>query len=471
MRIHRLTQRRCESAMPTEVVIPATDTAVEAGVLNILRGGHRDPDKRSRLKRLKKLGTMADEMEKGAIIKRRTKWLIDGAGLALVVSPGNTPGSVRRSWIFRWNSGETVIGKSGKARRQQKRIGLGSLAVVDLKRARELAEICRRDLQEGRSPLTVRREKIAEQKVAELQLRTLRMAVDQYLHRHSAGWSRIHAKNWRQSFDHLGALLDIPVNSISRALVIQGLTPLWTSNPETGRRLRGRLEKVLAAATKAGWRDGENPATWKNNLDLEFRPRSQLQPVKPHDDLPYRDAPAFMTALRAIEGVKARGLELLILSGVRTGEICSALGEHFDLDAATWTIPPARQKTGKLTGKEHIVPLSPAAIACLRKVEVVPGRRVFDFHDRAMYRLNKQIRKDCSGHGWRAVLSTWANEQTDFAREIIEATLAHQVGNDVERRYRRTTWIDRRRMLLGQWADFLSGKTVEAENVVELRRG
>jgi integrase len=470
MRIHRLTQKICETSMPREVVIRATDTSVEADVLNILRGGR--PDKHARIKRLRKLGTMANELEtEGAIIKRRAKWLIDGAGLALVVSPGNTPGSVRRSWIFRWNTGETIIGKSGKARRQQKRIGLGSLAIVELKRARELAEICRRDLQEGRSPLTVRRQKIAEQKIAELQLRTLRMAVDQYLHRHSQGWSRKHAMNWRQSFDHLGAMLDIPVQSITRALVVQGLTPLWQSNPETGRRLRGRLEKVLGAATADGWRTGENVALWKGNLEFSFRPRSQLQPVKHHDDLPYRDAPTFMAALRAIEGVKARGLELLILSGVRTGEICSAFGEHFDLNAATWVVPPERQKTGKLTGKDHVVPLSPAAIACLRKVEVVPGQRVFDFHDRALYRVHKRIRNDCTVHGWRSVLSTWANEQTDFAREIIEATLAHQVGNDVERRYRRTTWIDRRRMLLEQWADYLSGAAIESANVVELRRG
>jgi integrase len=496
MRIHRLTQKQCESAMPSEVAVPLTGYALAAVTGQADDWTRGKVVRRARLEQSARIASTKSEQQKAdlhatkmwagagkeirnadqlldenpvvirngkpATLQRRTRWLIDGAGLALVVSPGNEPGSVRRSWVFRWNTGDTTIGKSGKARRQQKRIGLGSLATVDLKRARELADQCR---------LLVKRGQIAERKKAELQLRTLRMAVEDYFHRHSAGWARRHAFNWKRSFDHhLGSILDLPVAQIDRALVIQALTPLWQSQPETGQRLRGRLEKVLAAATAAGWRTGDNPATWKNNLDLAFRPRSHLQPVKHHDALPYVEAPAFMAALRTMDGVKARGLELLILTGVRTAEICSALAEDFDLNAATWTVPAEKTKTGKRTGKSHIVPLSPDAVACLKKVEMKPGQLVFPIHDRALYRLHKQIRKDCSVHGWRSVLATWASEQTDFPREIVEAALDHLVGTDVERRYRRTTWIDKRRMLLTQYADFLSGKDVKAENVVAMRR-
>jgi integrase len=471
----RLTQAQCERAMPTERVVPVSDAAaIEAETLRALRQGRR-PDKRVRFRGIRKLGVMAAELENAkqpAIVKRTTKWLCDGLGLVLVVSPNlddpDNPESVRRSWIFRWNAGRTVISKSGKARRLQKRIGLGSLSAVPLSRARELADICRRHLQEGRDPLLIKRGQAAQQKVQELQLKTLRAAVDEYLVRHSAGWSRKHAQGFKHSFDHLQPLLDLPCAQIDQAMIVRALTPLWQARPDSGRRLRGKLFQVLSAATSWGWRTGGNPADWEL-LKHSFVARSKLQPVKHFAALPYRDAPAYMKVLLGMDGVCARGLELLIRTGVRTGEICSAMGDQFDLDAATWTVPPEKTKTGKRTGKPHIVPLSDAAVACLRKVEVVPGRLVFPVHDRALYRLNKSINGGCVVHGWRKTLRTWAADMTEFAWEVAESILDHQVGNDVQRRYVLTTWQDKRRLLLQQWSDFISGKTSTADNVVPLR--
>jgi len=304
-----------------------------------------------------------------------------------------------------------------------------------------------------------------------LRLRTLAVAVDEYIHAHSQGWSPRHAFNWKRSFDHLQSILDLPVSQMDRSLVVSALKPLWQSNPETARRLRGRLERVLAKATADGWRTGENPAVWRGSLEFSFRPRSELQPVKHHDSLPYKDAPAFMEMLRRIDGERARALELLILTAVRTREVISAKGEHFDLDAAnpTWTVPPEKTKTGKRTGKPHIVTLSEQAVACLRKVEVVPGRLVFPTHDRALYRLSKSIRSDISVHGFRSTFITWAAEMTDYPAEIREAALHHQVGDVVERAYRRTDFPDKRRALLREWSDWCDGKVETSDNVVPMR--
>jgi integrase len=464
-RINRLTQRQCETAMPTEIFDPKITERT-------LRFVEKTPPGWSRAEKLVKGAARAVRDGKPVIIKRRTKWLPDGMGLWLIVSPGEEPDSARRSWIFRWTApGQTVVSKSGKARRLQRRIGLGSLLTVNLQRARELADLCRRHLQEGRDPLLVKRGRSAEAKVAERRLKTLAAAVDEYLHAHSQGWSRKHALVWRRSFDHLQSILDLPVSQMDRSLVVSALKPLWQSNPETARRLRGRLEKVLAKATADGWRTGENPAQWRGSLEFSFRPRSHLQPVKHHDALPYPDAPAFMQELRRIDGVKARALELLILTAVRTGEIISARREEFDLDAIdpTWTVPPEKTKTGKRTGKPHIVPLSEQAVACLRKSEIVPGRLVFPTHNRALWRLTKRIRNDVSVHGFRSTFSTWASEMTDYPTEVREAALDHLVGNDVERAYRRTSWLDKRRALLRDWSDWCDGKVETADNVVAMR--
>jgi Phage integrase central domain/Arm DNA-binding domain len=278
-RINRLSQRQCETAMPTEVAVPLSDTAaVEADVLRVLRQGHRPDNKRSRFKRLGRLGAMATQLEnaradgKPVIVKRRTKWLADGLGLWLVCSPSpDDPDGVRRSWIFRWSPGEQVISKTGKARRLQKKVGLGSLLTTDLKRARELAAEMRRLIQDGQDPLLVKRGRAAAQKVAELQLKTLRAAVDEYLLRHGDGWSRKHALTFRHSFRHLDSILDLPVQSLTPNIIVQALSPFWQAHPESARRLRSYLERVIELAVVKGWRAvGQNPAQWDGLLSPLF---------------------------------------------------------------------------------------------------------------------------------------------------------------------------------------------------------
>jgi integrase len=458
--IRRLSQSQCERSTPAEVyirpaVLPPNATAVERDgkVSVILEGGQV-------IDRFPQPLTMRDG--KLVIIKRTTRYLNDGLGLLLCVSPSPTdPDVVRRSWIYRWRRG-------GRLRK----IGLGSLLTTDVSRARELADRCRRQIADGLDPLIVKRGTAAAAKVQELQLRTLRAAVDEYVAKHSAGWSRKHANLFRRLFDHLQPILDLPCQALTTPLIVQALRPFWTAHPETARRLRSYLERVISLATSNGWRDGAlpNPALWES-LRNHFQPRSKLQPVKHHDSVRYQDAPAFMEKLRVIDGVVARGLELLCYTCVRTNEIRTALGEHFNLDAdqPTWIVPTHLTKTGKRTGKPHIIPLSRQAVAVLRKVELKPGQRVFPFHEGAMKRLMRRIAKDGVPHGWRSTFRIWSAEMTAAPREVAEAVLDHQVPDVVERSYLRTTFQDKRADLLQQYADHLSGKTAGAENVVQLR--
>ena len=57
-------------------------------------------------------------------------------------------------------------------------------------------------------------------------------------------------------------------------------------------------------------------------------------------------------------------------------------------------------------------------------------------------------------HGFRSTFRDWAAEQTSFPREIAEMCLAHLVGNEVERAYRRSELLAKRRELLTAWADY-----------------
>ena len=73
----------------------------------------------------------------------------------------------------------------------------------------------------------------------------------------------------------------------------------------------------------------------------------------------------------------------------------------------------------------------------------------------AMLMLLRGIRDDgVTVHGFRSAFSTWAREQTDYPREIVEACLAHASGDAVELAYRRTDFLDKRRKLMEAWARF-----------------
>lgn len=92
------------------------------------------------------------------------------------------------------------------------------------------------------------------------------------------------------------------------------LKPIWTKQSETASRLRGRLERVLNYAKAKGWLLGENPATWRNNLDGMLPKRKKL--TRGHQPaMPYAKVPAFVADLQSREATTARALELTILDG------------------------------------------------------------------------------------------------------------------------------------------------------------
>jgi integrase len=462
--IHRLTQVQCERSMPGEAIVAGMTDGRPVIAVRMAKG---EPFFLPGTDKALKGAVPAVRDGKNVLVKRTAKYLNDGMGLLLCVTPSPTdPNGVRRSWCYRWRRG-------GKL----KKIGLGSLLTTDLQRARELADRCRRQLADGLDPLTVKLSQMASQKVAAMQLKTLRTAVDAYLVRHSAGWSRKHAHAFKQQFDHLEPMLDLPVQKLTTDIIVQSLTPIWDQYPDAGRRLRSALERVISFSVSKGWRErGDNPAQWEE-LRHHFRPRSQLQPVRHYAALDFRSIADFMAKVRATDSIVARGLELMVLTATRTMETGGATGDEFSLDGdnPTWTIPPTRQKTGKKTGKTLIIPLSLQAVRCLRRVEMKPGQRLFPFHDRAIYRLARKLSgMAITSHGTaRSAFKDFASETQPFDNIVSEAALGHAVSDKVEAAYRRGDLFQKRRLLMDAWGRACDGVTETAENVVPIagRRG
>ena len=180
-----------------------------------------------------------------------------------------------------------------------------------------------------------------------------------------------------------------------------------------------------------------------------------------------------MTALGERGGVAALALRLLVLTAVRSMELRGARWAEIDREAAVWIIAGERMKGGR----DHRVPLTPEALAILETVRgldrdlVFPGRKwgrpmggstLAAVLERAGY-------GEYTIHGFRSAFRDWAAESTTFPREIAELSLAHEVGNAVERSYRRSDLIQKRRDLMSQWAIFCLSASA-AGDVVEVRR-
>jgi integrase len=262
----------------------------------------------------------------------------------------------------------------------------------------------------------------------------------------------------------------LPIDTIDTTLVMRCLDPVWTTKTETASRLRGRMESVLAWATVRGLRTGDNPAAWRNHLDQLLPARNKVQAVEHRAALPYIEAAAFMSELRHRDTLAARVLELQILTATRPGEAAGAQWPEFDLYGAVWTIPADRMKAGK----EHRVPLAPAVVKLLQALprvdgNVFPGVKGKPITTSAAMKLLKELRPGLTAHGFRSTFRDWAAETTSHPREIIEQAMAHRLKDAAEAAYQRGDLLQRRAVLMADWAKYCDTIRSNTDNVTPIR--
>ncbi|WP_294333671.1 site-specific integrase [uncultured Sphingomonas sp.] len=359
----------------------------------------------------------------------------DGDGLFLEIN-----GKGAASWILRVQN---------NGRRQD--IGLGSSKVVSLKEAREAAFATRQKIAQGIDP-------VAERKQERQVIPTFRRAAEMVHEEHEKAWKNgKHQNQWiatlkTYAFPKMGDRL---VSDIEGPLIRDVLAPIWLAKPETARRVRQRIGTVLDWSYSRGFRATEAP----------MRSLSKGLPRQPKKDnhfaaLPYASVPDFIEKLGARVSVGRLALEALILTAARSGEIRGATWSELDLEAALWTIPAERMKMGRV----HVVPLAPEAVAVFERAKkfkaracdlVFPGQNVKKpLSDMTLLKILRDMDLAVTVHGFRSAFRDWVAEQTDYSGEIAEAALAHTVSNKVEAAYRRTDFLDKRRLLMRDWSAF-----------------
>jgi len=362
----------------------------------------------------------------------------DGGGLWLHKREGGG------QWVLRY----TIYGR-------RREMGLGSLQSVTLKEARDHAEGWRRAVREGMDPIKERNRKRRED------ARNIHLLKDIALDAFEARKAELKgdgkAGRWFTPLQlHvLPKLGKIPVAELDQKDIRDTLAPIWHSKADTAHKALNRLAICLKHAAALGFSvDLQAPEKARALLGRQRHKATNIPAM------PWNDVPAFYKSLTD-GSVTHLALRLLILTGVRSGPLRHIREEEIKGDV--WTVPGEAMKGRKDATSDFRVPLSSEALDVIEQARrharngyLFPNIRRGVLSDMTMSRLMARRGLAYRPHGFRSSLRDWLAEATDFPHEVAETTLGHVVGGSTERAYRRTDFLEQRRLLMERWGDWLA---------------
>ncbi len=367
----------------------------------------------------------------------------DGAGLLL---HKRKDGGAQ--WLYRY----TIHGR-------RREMGLGALRHVSLKQARELANQWRSVLREGRDPI---KERNKQKREAISNLHYLKdIALETFESRKTELKGDGKNGHWFSPLrlyilPKLGCL---PVSEITQIEIRNTLAPIWHTKAATANRALIRLNMCLKHAAALGL-DVDLQATEKARALLG----KQLHKTQNFPAMDWKDVPAFYKTLCQKTTMTNLALRLLILTGVRAFPLCHIREDQIDGDI--WTIPAENMKGRRDATTEFRVPLSSEALDILKQARslsrndfLLSGTGRGPLAENCMSIYMKKNKLAACPHGFRSSLRNWLAETTDAPYEVAETILSHTVGGQVERAYRRTDYLEQRRVYMDKWAAYVTGQS------------
>lgn len=383
--------------------------------------------------------------------------LFDGRGLYLEVRPGGA-----KYWRMKYRH-------CGK----EKVLALGVYPEVSLAEARGKCLGARKVLEAGADPVAVRKE---ERLLARLSAeRTFETVAREWHENFKSKWTDRNAKTvlYRMETDVFPQIGGFPIADLRPSHIIETLKKVQRRGAfEPAHRLRQYCSQVFRYAIVHEMAE-TNPAAEVGQV---------LKPVvkKHYACIGTDEIPLLLHALHTndarLHADTREAIRLLMLTFVRTKELIEATWDEFDLANAQWVIPAGRMKMRK----EHLVPLSRQAVEILRRLEERNGKWGWVFpghHSRKKHMSNNTVLKGLerlgfkgrmTGHGFRALAMSTIKEKLGYRHEVIDRQLAHVPRSMVQRAYDRAQFLDDRRKMMQEWANYLDG--VAREKVAQQRK-
>ena len=381
-----------------------------------------------------------------------------------------------RAWVLRVVVGQR-FDENGKQQLHRRDIGLGSYPEVSLAEARAKAHEIKAQIRNGNDPIKQKQDQLQALRIQKLRNRTFRECAQIVIANKSRELkNQKHIAQWSTTLETYiyPTLGDINIGTITKVDIAEVLRPIWIEKNETAKRIRGRIEAIFDYAKAMEYFEGDNPAEWKGNLEPILG--NLKQESRPHPSLPYDQIATFVQHLRQKDGISPKALEFAILTACRSGEIFGATWQEIDLKNKVWTIPKERMKAEK----EHRVPLSEPAIELLKSIQtdtrsqsyIFPAPRTGSMlSDMSLTALIKRMHEQklkkhglgyidpkqnrvITTHGFRSTFRDWSADKTDYPREVCEHVLAHKLPDEVEAAYLRGAYLEKRKSLMADWAEF-----------------
>lgn len=378
--------------------------------------------------------------------------LTDGHGMYLEVMPNGS-----KYWRLKYR----FLGK-------EKRLALGVYPEVSLGEAREKRDQARKLLAAGVDPLTVKKE---QKRLAILNSENTFEAVAREWHEHQLNrWSEDHAGNVlrRMEADIFPYIGNRPIADIDAPELLEVLRKI---------EKRGAIDIAHRARQICGQVFRYGIATGRGERDHAADLKDALKTIKTthFSTLDIKEMPEFLQKLehneKRLYPRTRRAIKLLMLTFVRTTELIESTWDEIDFEAKEWKIPAERMKMRSA----HIVPLSRQVIALLQEqleeTKHLNTNWVFPSHIRpkdpmsngtilvAIKRMGYSGRM--TGHGFRSLAMTTLKEKLDYPHDVIDRQLAHGHRNKVTAAYDRAQFIDKRKKMMQDWADYLDAVAKE----------
>ena len=367
--------------------------------------------------------------------------LADGGGLYLFVKPNGS-----RYWRLKYR----IDGK-------EKLLALGVYPTISLAAARSKRDEAKKDISGGIDPNEVRKE----------EKRSRDVLTKNTFQEIALEWHTSKVKKWSEGYatDILEAFHNDVFPYIGKQPIAE-IKPLELLNVLRRMEGRGATEK----AKKVRQRCGEVFRYAIVTGRAEYNPAPDLtSAMSGHESTHYpfltpAELPKFFQSLSEYTGsaLIVLAARLLIITGIRTGELRAATWSEIRFDDQVWEIPAGRMKMRR----GHIVPLSIQAITILQQLKEMTGRYPLVFPGRNDPRksiseasINQVFKRigyagKVTGHGFRHTMSTILHEQ-GYNTAWIETQLAHVDKNNIRGTYNHAQYLDGRREMLQWYADYM----------------
>lgn len=376
---------------------------------------------------------------KNAQPKDKEYVMSDGAGLVVLIKPNGS-----KLWRYRYS-------RDGR----KQKLSLGSYPELSLAQARVKAADARAKLAQGISPVDERRKKREASKV----VNSFEGVCLEWQATRQATWSESYADDMKRLFERnvFPVLGKRPIADIEPLELLNLLKEIEARGAnEMATKVRRRCGEVYSYAIVTG-RAKYNPARDLATAMQRFQ-RGH------YPSLEASELPGFLASLENTTGniMVNLALRLLMLTGLRPGELRQGEWREVDFDNALWEIPAERMKARR----PHVIPLSKQAIDLLRSVYAIsgsyglmfPGRNdvARPMSDMAINQLIKRCGygEKLTGHGFRHMMSTILHEK-GFNSAWIELQLAHVDRNTIRGTYNRAQYLEGRREMMQWYADYI----------------